>query len=103
MVTTRERLRARRDKRPWPFSCWSRFGFNTDYYVISGQYRGADWKSGYGIKLDNQSKAACEADVAGGQNGTAVHHIRLEYVEISGSHSQADTCNEQGVEFLNGS
>lgn len=79
------------------------FDFNTDYYVISGQYRGADWKSGYGIKLDDTGKGACEAGISGGLSGTGVHDITVSYVEIDGSHANADSCNEQGVEFINGS
>lgn len=79
------------------------FDFNTDYYVVNGQSRGADWKSGYGIKLDDTGKGACVADVSGGLGGKAVHDITVEYVEIDGSHATADACNEQGVEFVNGS
>ena len=83
--------------------CGSIFNFDTDYYVIDGQSRGSDWKSGYGIKLDNTSRGACEADISGGLSGTGVHDLRFQYVELEGSHPTGDTCNEEGVELLNGS
>jgi len=75
------------------------FYFRTDYYKIDGQYRGADWQSGYGFKIDNTGKMATVADVLiGDSNPTLVHDITIQYVEINGSHPTGDVCNEEGVE-----
>ena len=78
--------------------------FITDYYVLNGQVRSADWKSGYNIKVDNTNRLACTADILmGNNNPKAVHDILVEYVEISGSHPSGDGCNEEGVESPAGS
>lgn len=78
--------------------------FRTNYYTINGQYRGADWQSGYGFKLDNTNKKATVADILiGDSNPTVVHDITVQFVEINGSHPTGDVCNEQGVESPAGS
>lgn len=78
--------------------------FETDYYIINGQYRSSDWQSGYGIRVDNIDRTACNADIELGQsNSVPVHDITVEYVEINGSHPTGDACNEQGVRSVAGS
>ena len=53
------------------------FTFQSDYYLINGSYRSTstgvaqvDWsnEAGYGFKLDNSSKVACNADISLGDN-----------------------------------
>jgi hypothetical protein len=73
--------------------------FRTDYYTVNGQYRGADWKSGYGFKIDNSNKKAAIADILiGDSNPTLVHDLSIQFVEINGSHPTGDVCNEEGIE-----
>lgn len=86
--------------------------FTTDYYVINGMYRSTatqqpytDWKSGYGIKVDNSNQFACGSDIGGGSPGgpTFVHDITLEYIEVSGSHDDTSSCTDDEVAFAGGS
>jgi hypothetical protein len=56
------------------------FLFNTGFWVIDGQYRGTDWISGYGFKLNNSSGVATNACVE-----LEAANITIRYTECEGS------------------
>lgn len=61
--------------------------FSKAYYILNGQYRGADWKSGYGIRVSNfPGKFASGADIQVGWGLGPSHDVTIKYVEIEGSH-----------------
>jgi len=100
-----------------PSSVGDIFTFQTDYYVVNGVNRSTstgitqqDWsnESGYGFKLDNSGKVACNADIDLGDNLNTfplpVHHIIIEYVDVNGSHETASAgCRENGFVGMWGS
>jgi len=93
------------------------FTFQSDYYLINGSYRSTgtgvsrvDWsnEAGYGFKLDNSSKSACNGDIDLGDNTNTVpmpvHHITVQYVDVNGSHETASAgCRENGFVGMWGS
>ena len=93
------------------------FTFQSDYYMINGSYRSTstgrtqtDWRneSGYGFRIDNAGKVACNADIDLGDNTSTtplpVHHITIEYVDVNGSHeTAANGCRENGFAGMWGS
>jgi hypothetical protein len=58
--------------------------FTTGYYVIDGQTRGSDWRSGYTLRFWNSANLS----------GAAIHlqasHITMKYVEIQGTTNMRD-------------
>jgi len=91
--------------------------FGTDYYILNGVTRSSatgnpvtDWQleSGYGFKIDNSGKVACNADIDIADNAAAlpipVHDILIEYVDVNGSHETVpDGCREAGIQAVWGS
>ena len=93
------------------------FTFQTDYYIVDGAYRsnftgagaqGWNEAGGYGFRVDNRAKVACNADIALGENTRSVpmpvHHISIRFLEVDGSHeSVTKGCREDGFAALWGS
>lgn len=78
--------------------------FKTSYLVIDGQTRGADWKSGYGFKIDETAMGTDLSDWKPGilVNGDTADHVTIRYVEIQGhGHDSGLTHGRQNLVWLN--
>ena len=58
----------------------SGFSVVTGYYILDGQVRGDDWKSGYGFRID--ASAGKGINIA--SSSTTASHVTVRYVEIEG-------------------
>jgi len=75
------------------------FDLNTSFYVIDGAYRNADWKSGYGIHLDNTGSVVGSAV---GILSFDASNNTVRNVEVEGSHSQGSP-QDRGVQSFGNS
>jgi hypothetical protein len=78
--------------------------FSTDYYVIDGQTRNSDWRSGYSIKIDNSAvdNGTCAVCI-GTSDADPASHITLKHVELEGSGDLfTDSINDTGVRMYRG-
>jgi hypothetical protein len=74
--------------------------FRTSYFIIDGQTRNSDWRSGYGLKIQAGGNHAVKLGIP---FQTSVSDITLRYVEIQGSGDRSDTYNDRGIASALGS
>jgi hypothetical protein len=70
--------------------------FRTNHFVIDGQTRHADWRSGYGFTIDVSQAGGSYGVVIGIPFELAVSHITMRYVEIAGTGDRTDRYNDRG-------
>src|SRR5688572_7568629 len=72
--------------------------FQSSYYVFDGQTRGADWRSGYGFKIDGSGGSESRIIMVGLPFSTSYRDINIRYTEIAGSGRQDDSINDRGIQ-----
>jgi hypothetical protein len=74
------------------------FTFTSSHWIINGQSRNSDWRSGYGIKIDRSGGGGDSYII--GDNGTAATDLTFKYLELAGDDSASQ---QQGLRFVSGS
>jgi hypothetical protein len=74
--------------------------FLTSYWTLDGQTRNADWRSGYGFKVD--PPGGSYGITLGVNLQTVVHYITIRYVEVQGSGDRTNTVTDRGIQAYPG-
>ena len=69
----------------------------TDYWIINGQTRGSDWRSGYTLKFVNATDPTYHA-LGFKQSGSTRTNWTIDYVEMVGTNTVGSTFADEGFE-----
>ena len=74
--------------------------FRSSFWILDGQVRNNDGRSGHGFKVSNAGGSDPVAALRIGDFGLAVSDITVQFVEVEGTSSIDDTFNDAGIRLL---